>query len=197
MTEIGPDDEIVETTVDPDGGERAKRDGTAAGDAWARTVDEMRLLADQRREEGWEVVAVVAGNTAPTNPSAGPDDRLGLVFVVPGSDADPFTDAFERGAFSEYEVYRNTVHGGVFLVVEYRDPEARLAIMLAGQYLLERASGMVTAAVREGRIETYVQTLDGTVLGSFGHETHGKFVPETHAVVDALGDRSESGPDGE
>lgn len=190
MTEIGPEDDADDATgADADGSGRAERDGNVYGEAWERTVGEMRLLAEQRCEDGWDAVPVVAGNTASTNPESGSDDRFGLVFVVPRSDAESFADAFERGTFSEYEVYRNTVEGAVFLVVEYRDPEERLAILVAGQYLLERASGMVAAAAREGRIHTYVQTLDGTVLGSFRHEDYGKFVPETTTVVDELGER--------
>lgn len=194
MTDIEPEDDPAKPEAERT--KRTERDATATSEAWKRTVEEMRLLAEQRREDGWEVVPIVAGNTAPTSPEDRPDDRLGLVFVVPGSDAEPFTDAFDRGTFPEYEVYRNTVEGGVFLVVEYRDPEESAAILIAGQYRLERADAMVTAADREERMETHVQTLDGTVLGSFRHEEYEKFVPETATVVDELGGRGDS-PAGE
>lgn len=175
MTDIGPDDAPNERAGPPEPGEL----GTAAiKSAWQQTLEDARALEAEREEEGWEVVSLVAGDTAPTTPESGRDDSFGLVFVVPGSDAEAFAEAFERGTFPRYEVYRNTADGHVFLVVEYLDPEEGLTVLVAGAHSLERADGMAKVAQREGEMYTHVRKLDGTVLGSFRHEKYEKFLPD-------------------
>ncbi|WP_254766324.1 DUF7529 family protein [Salinilacihabitans rarus] len=175
MTDIGPDDAPDERTDSRGPGELGS---PAIKTAWQQTLEDMRALEAQREEEGWEVVSLVAGDTAPTTPSTSRDDSFGLVFVVPGSDAEAFAEAFERGTFPRYEVYRNTADRHVFLVVEYLDPEEELAVLVAGAYSLERAEDMAKIAQREEEMYTHVRKLDGTVVGSFRHEKYAKFVPD-------------------
>lgn len=171
MTEIGEDGPVDEV-------EEFETTGSVAKDAWMRTIEDMKALADERRERGWDVVAIPAGDTAPVSRDAGGDDRFGIVHVIADNHADDFSEAFERGTFPRYEAYRNEVSGYVYLVTELLDPETETAILLAGQYRLRRASGMVATAREEGVLYTHVQTLDGTPLGTFRHDEFEPLVPD-------------------
>ncbi|AFZ72652.1 DUF7529 family protein [Natronobacterium gregoryi] len=174
MTDTGSDHE---TRGRPTPGQEA------VTNAWERTLEDMDALAEQREEQGWDVVTIRAGTTTPTAPSNSSDDRFGPSFIVPDDEAEQFEEAFERGGFPLYEVYRETVDDRVFLVVEYRDPDAETVIMVAGQYRLRDAAGMATAAIDEDAIYTRVRTLDGTVCGSFQHDEYEKFVPDVERVA--------------
>ncbi|APW96993.1 hypothetical protein CHINAEXTREME_04050 [Halobiforma lacisalsi AJ5] len=163
----------------------------AIKEAWQRTLEDMDALAAEREQQGWDVVIARAGNTAPTAPAERDDDRFGPSFTIPDNDAEEFAEAFERGDYPLYEVYRETVDDNVFLVVEYRDPDAETVIMIAGQYRLRDAPGMAQAAIDEDVIYTRVRTLDGTVLGSFQHDDYEKFVPDIERVANWHGDGTE------
>ncbi|ELY94683.1 hypothetical protein C482_17965 [Natrialba chahannaoensis JCM 10990] len=165
---------------------------TAIKDAWAQTTDELEVLAEQRRENGWDTVAIPAIQTAAVSRDAGSkhNERFGIVFVVPDNYADSFSEAFERGEFPRFQAYRNEVSGAVFLVVEYLDPDTETAILLAGQYERRHVGGMLSAATDEGVLYTHAKTLNGTLLGSFEHEgdEYEPLVPDT---IEPIGDTSE------
>lgn len=175
MTEIGEDGR-------PDRVEEFENTGSVAKNAWVRTIEDMEALADERREQGWDVVAIPAGDTTAVSRDAGNDDRFGIVHVIADNHAEEFSEAFERGSFPRYEAYRNEVSGFVYLVTELLDPETETAILLAGQYRLRHASGMVEAARDEGVLYTHVQTLDGTALGTFRHDEFGPLVPDAGRI---------------
>lgn len=175
MPEIGDDG-------DADHIERIADKGETLKSAWSQTNEDMQAMAEQRRENGWEAVAIPAVHTAPTSRDAGDDDRFGIVYVIPNNYADDFSEALERGTFPRFEAYRNEIDGFVFLVVELLDPETETAILLAGQYELHNAQGMVTAARDEGALYTHVKVLDGTILGSIRHEAFEPLVPERYRV---------------
>lgn len=147
--------------------------------AWQLTLDDMRDLADEFEEKGWTTVRIQAGQTAPVAPND-TDDRLGFVFVVPGNKAKPFQEALDNGDFPQYDVYRQTVAGRVFLVVAYYDPPTQRAILIAGNYDVSAAQPVRGAANRERKLETYVQKLNGTLLGTFEHGSYEKFFPDTN-----------------
>ena len=154
----------------------------AATEAWERTIEDLRAMGEQRREDGWEVVEVVTVHTSPVGRDHGSDDRFGLVHVVPDNHADAFTDAFERGEFTQFEAYRNEVDGYAFHVIELIDPDAELVVLLAGNYDLHRADGLVQSAVDEGATYTHAKTIDGTHLGSVRHEEYEPLLPDPDAV---------------
>lgn len=155
-----------------------RRRSRAVKEAWVRTNDEMELIADRRREEGWEVVSMPTVHTSPVSRDQGKDDRFGLVHVLPNNHAESFSEAFERGEFPEYQAYRNEVDGYVYLVTELLDPESGTVILVAGQYDLRLAEGMVTTALDEDCLYTHVKTIDGTALGSVRHEVFEGFLPD-------------------
>ncbi|WP_435099021.1 DUF7529 family protein [Halarchaeum sp. P4] len=157
--------------------------------AWEETLADMEALAEERREGGWDVVTLTAGDVRiearATGPEADEDARYGFAFVVPKNDAEAFTEVFEEGAFPAYEVYRAEREGRVFLVVSYLDPDSETCILLAATYLKRDASQLVQTVAETEEMYTHVEKLDRTHLGSFRHEDHTKFFPEIATVADA------------
>lgn len=171
---------------DTDYAERTAANADVHREAWARTIEEMQSRAEELREEGWDVVTVGAEHTAPVGPEAGETDRFGLVHVVPDNEAEAFSDAFDQGTYPEYQVYRQAVDGRLFLLTELRDPDAGTAIVVASNFELLYAAGLVEAAEAEGRMYTHVQTLDRTYLGSFRHDDWEKFFPDAERIKDGI-----------
>lgn len=176
-----PDSEHDDEYVD-----RIANNADVLKNAWQGALEDMEALADEREDEGWETVTMMAGSTGCQHREAGDedDDRFGMVFVVPSNHGDEFAEVFGDKEFPEYEVYRREVDGNVFLVVEYRDPETETAIFVAAQYELRHAPGMVHDAEDAEEFYTYVQKLDGTILGVFKHDSHEKFVPYAERIDD-------------
>lgn len=142
------------------------------------TNEDMEAIAEERREEGWEVVSMPAVHTSPVSRDMGEDpERFGIVHILPDNYADEFAAAYERGSFPEYLAYRNEIENSAFLVTELIDPDSETIILLASRYDLRHAEAMVHSAIDEGELYTHVRTLDGTRLGSFRHEEFGALVP--------------------
>ncbi|MFB6174276.1 MAG: hypothetical protein ABEI39_06500 [Halobacteriales archaeon] len=175
---------MVETGADrPDFAERISRRADVAADAWAATLEDMHAIAEDLEDEGWETLAIQAGDTAPEPPEAGPEGRFGLSYVVPGDDAERFEELFEPGAFPAYEVHRARAAGRLFLVTTLLDPDRKVAILLAGNVELRHAPDCVAAAVEHDEMYTHVQTLDGTHVGSFRHEEYEQFFPDPDRLM--------------
>ena len=153
--------------------------------AWSQTLDDMQALADELREEGWEtVITAPTVDTAPEPPEEGPESRWGLVHVVPDNYADDVGEAVEAAEFPKFDVFRATAEGRVFLVTQLLDPETQTAVLVAGNFERRVARGAVNAAVEHDEFYTHLQTLDGTPIGSFQHESYEKFFPEADRLVD-------------
>ena len=193
--------------AEPDYAEQIAASSDVHKGAWQRTIDDMQAMAGDLREEGWNVVTIGAGHTAPTNPDAGASDRWGFVHVIPDNDAEAFDEAVETGKFPEYRVFRNEMQGRVFMLTELRDSESETAILIAGNFEVRHAPGLVKTALKEDQIYTHVQTLDGTHLGSFRHDDVEKFFPDPHkyagyrvdfeGVLDDEDEESSAGGDSE
>lgn len=170
MTELGNED--------PDYADRIATSADTHRDAWGRTIEDMKALAAEREEEGWNAFYVAAGHTAPTHPEVRDDGRYGFVHVIPGNYADEFTEAFEAGDFPKYQVFQQEVEGRMFMVTEFLDPESETSILIAGSYEMRHAPALVKKAQREGDMYTYVQKLDQTLLGTFKHDEYDRFFPD-------------------
>ncbi|PSP85711.1 hypothetical protein BRC83_02425 [Halobacteriales archaeon QS_1_68_17] len=144
---------------------------------WQLTLADMESMARERAEQGWETLTVAAGDTAPEPPAAGERDRFGFVYVVGDDDGAAFAAWDDDGAFTEYDVYRASAGGDVFLVTELRDPAAERSVFIAGQYTAADARDLLAAARERDAVYTHVQTLDGTVLASFEHDEYPRFFP--------------------
>lgn len=162
---------------DVDHAERLAASADAERDGWIRTLDDMRSMAAELEDEGWDVIAIGAGDTAPEHPEVGRTDRFGLVHVIPDDKADAFVEAFERGTFPNYRVFRNETNGRAFIVTRLLDPDTEQAILLAGTFELRNATSLVKTAMDEGEMYTHVQTIDKTVLGAFRHDDYESFFP--------------------
>lgn len=152
--------------------------GGGDGGAWQRTLGELWRLEEELEADGWQVAAIPAGHVAPVPPEAGESGRFGLVHVVPGEEAESFEAAFDAGTFVAYEVFRRRVGNRLFLVTKLTAPEERVAILLAGSVDTTQMDALVQAAASRGEVQTHVQLLDGTHLGSFQHGDPSLFFPE-------------------
>lgn len=171
MTEIGEDN-------DPKYADRISTHADTHRQAWSRTLTDMKGLAADLEEDGWNAIAIAAGHTAPNPPDAGDTSRWGFVHVIPGNYADEFSEAFEAGEFPQYQVFQKDVDGRVFMVTQFLDPGTETAILIAGSYEMRHAPGLVKTAQREEEMYTHVQKLDKTVLGTFKHDEYERFFPE-------------------
>lgn len=147
-------------------------------EAWEQTNEEMTLLAEERREAGWEAVTIPAVHTSVFSRKAGADDEFGIEYVVPDNYAEDFSDAFEPGEFREYQAYRTTVSQGVFQVLELLAPGSETALLVAGMYKLQDASGLEESARQEGALYSFFRTIDGTRLGTVRHEEFEALLPK-------------------
>ncbi len=144
---------------------------------WEATLADMRSMATELEDEGWETLPIAAGDTAPVSPDAGPDDRFGLVHVVQGDDADELEALLDRATFSSSEAYLAVVDGTEYVVTVVSDPETRVAVFLAGAFEYEQATACFEAAAHEGVIYSHLQRLDGTRVAVFEHDDPGLFEP--------------------
>ncbi|MFH5799422.1 hypothetical protein [Haladaptatus sp. CMAA 1911] len=158
--------------------DRIAANADAEKDAWGMTLEDMNMMADDLESEGWDVVKVPASHTAPEGPEAGDTDRFGLVYVIPDNYANDFREAVEEGTFPQYQVFRKEMESRVFMLTQFLDPDTRTAILIAGTYEMMHAPPLVKTAVREEEMFSHVQTLDGTVHGTFRHDDHTKFFPD-------------------
>lgn len=162
---------------DVDHAERRATSASVHDEAWQQTYEEAQAMTKQRREAGWETAVVPAGHTATVYPDADDAGRLGLVFVIPGNMVAPVEELVATHEPPQFDVYRRTMQGRIFLVVEYFAAD-EAALFVAGHYERRHADGMVSAAREEGTLNTYLQKLDGTPVASFEHEDFTKFVPD-------------------
>lgn len=144
---------------------------------WAATLEELQALADERRTEGWDVLATQSGHTAPEPPDAGDTDQFGLVYVIPGDDADRLADLLADAAFDEFEAYRRTVDGTCFLVTELRDTERRQCVLVAGAYDVADARPLAAHAAEVGHLFSRFQRLNGTPVAEVRHDAYEKLLP--------------------
>lgn len=148
-------------------------------DAWSQTLEDMRSMAAEREEEGYDVITIRAQDTTPQGqPEGESEDQFGLLYVVPGNDADEFVETVDPGDFPEYNVYRGDIDGRVFIVTELLDPDSMTAVFIAGNFWRHEADPLVEAATETGEMHSYLKTLDGTVIGTFHHEGYEQFFPE-------------------
>jgi hypothetical protein len=158
--------------------ERMSQNHHAYKNAWEATIEEMKTMATELEEDGWDAYYVGAGDTAPESPRTEPEGRFGLTYVIPNNYEEGFVEAFHPGGFTEYEVFRNEVAGTVFQVTVLYDEPTNQAILIAGSYDLLHANPLIATAMRQDEMYTHVQLLDRTHLGSFRHEQWEPFFPD-------------------
>lgn len=139
-------------------------------EAWSRVLEEMEELADGRREDGWDVLTIVAAHTDAITKDMRDHDRFGFQHVIPDNHADEFVEFYDDDAFTEYLVYGRDVERYMYLVTELIDPDGERSVMVAGRYDATFAGTVVDNATEEGYINTYLKRIDGTIVCEFEHE---------------------------
>lgn len=139
-------------------------------EAWKGTLDDMEAIAEERREDGWDVLTLTAAHTDTVSKDMGDHDEFGLFHVVPDNHAEEFEEWFDPDEFTEYLAYGTDVEGFMYTVTEFIDSDTERSILLASRYDMVRADGLVESAVEEGVLYSHIKTIDGTTLGKFPHE---------------------------
>ncbi|MFC7071943.1 hypothetical protein ACFQJ7_03515 [Halovenus rubra] len=138
--------------------------------AWQAVLEEMEVLATDRKNDGWETHTVIAAHTDAVSKDMGQHDRFGLHHIVPNNHADVISDIYDESEFSEFLAYGKPIESFVFLVTEFIDPDRQRSIFVACSYDPTRGKGMVENGEEYGCLNTYFKTIDGTILGKFTHE---------------------------
>jgi L-rhamnose mutarotase len=156
----------------------APNDVEEEANVWEQAVGEMRELAAERAADGWETVTVHAGETTPEPPSEGDSDRFGIVYTIPDNVAEEVRSVVENASVDEYTVYRRNLGSTLFLVTEFADSDAEVALFVAGAVNLQFADELFAAATERGEMYSHLQLLDWTQLASFRHDDPSAFIPE-------------------
>ncbi|WP_410766076.1 hypothetical protein [Haloferax sp. DFSO60] len=164
--------------------ERIATDADRRREAWGATLDDMTAMADELEADGWETVRIAAGDSGPFGPSSpkGNGEAFGIAYVIPGDKAQEVTDLFEQASFSEYEIYRAENDGLVYMVTALFAPELQTAILVAGAWEMRHALECAMTAMDEGRMYTFLQKLNGDVVGVVEHDDPEKFFPNVEAI---------------
>lgn len=164
-----------------DRAERIASQSDAIADAWTETLADMRAMAADREDQGYEVVALASGDTTPLSPDAGETDRWGFSHLIPGDEVEPFLDVYEGGEFTDTGVYQQAAGGNVFMVTECIDHDGSAVVLIAGAFHMRDAPPLVRAATNRGKLYSHLRTLDRTYVGTFEHDDVAAFFPDPEA----------------
>ena len=138
--------------------------------AWEQTIEETELLAEERREDGWETTIIMSPHTDTVSRDMNDHDRFGLMHVLPNNYAEDFREAFDEEAFTEFLVYGSAIQGVMYVAIELIDPEGKRSILVPCKYDMTAAKGMTESAVDEGALYSYFKLISGEILGRFRYE---------------------------
>lgn len=163
-------------STDP-GMERLQAQSDVHIEAYKHLLSEQDELAADRENDGWDVLTLTSTHT---NMLSTDDERdwWGFSHIVGGSDAEAFEEFYDSNEFTEYLVYRRQVEGYMYLVTELLDPTNKRTVLIASRYDRQMAKGVINSAKSEDVLYTHVQTIDGTIVGSFEHEEYGPLIDE-------------------
>lgn len=162
---LGPHQQRV---ADPDG---------SLTEAWEQTLEDMEAIAEDRREDGWEVLSVIAIHTDTVSIDMNEHDDFGLMHILPDSQAEDFEEAYDPDEFTEFLVYGSLIEGFLYNVTEFIDPEAEESILVASRIDLKRAQGLYESVLDKGVLYSHMKKVDGTYVGTFEHEEYEPLLP--------------------
>jgi len=157
--------------------------------AWEQTLEETDMLAEERRDDGWETTVVMVPHTDTVSRDMKDHDRFGLMHVVPNNYADAFTDAYDEDAYTEYLVYGDAIGGVMYVAIELIDADGERSILVPCKYDMTMAEGMTKSALDEGALYSYFKTISGEILGRFRYEEFEPLVvpPNKDSVTSVVG----------
>jgi hypothetical protein len=144
---------------------------------WETIVEDMEVTADEYESAGWEVVQIHPGDVQMV--ADGTDGRTGLNLLVPDNEYREIKTLMEScHGFDDYEVYRNTSDGIVYLVVVSEDHDAEVAILYPAYYRSDstEALNVMEHAREENQLRTVLRRLSGDYV-EFSHENPELFAP--------------------
>lgn len=156
--------------------ERLARNHEAMKNTWQQTVADMRAMAEDREQNGYETHTIPAGDTAPVSPDS-PRDYWGLSYLVPGNFTDTLVEFLEVGEFEETGVYQIHDSGSIFMVTEAIDHGSGLVLFVAGSFWMKDAPDLVAAAMNKGSMYSQFRLIDSTHLGGIKHDDPSAFFP--------------------
>lgn len=170
--------------MDPDGmtsfERRRQRFDEGHTIAWEQTLEEVDLIAKERREDGWEATVVMAAHTDTVSKDMNNHDRFGLMHVIPNNYVNKFVQQYDD-SFTEYLAYGTSNNGVMYVVIDLIDPNAERSILVPCSYDMTMAHGMTESAAEEGALYSYFKKIDGEILGEFRHEEFEPLVtPPSH-----------------
>lgn len=145
---------------------------------WVRLLEEMDAMEEQLRQDGWETLSIPAGDAAPVVPETSRLDRHGFAYVIPGDDAERFTELFVPDGFPQSEVYRAVEGSNLFVLTVFRDPPTEAAVLLAGVLDLADIDECREISERTGTMYSHILKVDGSHVGSFEHDDPTPFFPD-------------------
>ena len=138
--------------------------------AWERTLEEAKLIAEDRRADGWESEVVMAAHTDTVSKDMKDHDRFGLIHVIPNNYTDTLRDVYDETEFTEDLVYGSAIQGVMYVAIELIDSDTDRSLVIPCSYDMTQAQGMSQCAAEEGALYSYFKTITGEILGRFRHE---------------------------
>ncbi|MFP8957895.1 hypothetical protein ACLI4Y_14305 [Natrialbaceae archaeon A-CW3] len=150
----------------------------ADADLWEEVMADATALADEYREEGWEVCSVRPGDVSP----AEKDDRFGLSVLLPGSDYEAVESLIDDPdvSFNGAEVYQHTVGTVVYAVAIELDTANEVAIVIPMAYSVADFQTIFEHAFEDGELQLHLRPLTIDQWVTFVHDDPSLFVDESH-----------------
>lgn len=133
-------------------------------ETWERVIEDMEATAAEYDADGWDTIELHPGDVTALPPD---HDRFGLDVLVPGNEFELVNDAFEADddTFEEFEVFRATTSGQVYLTVAVKDPSQRLVVLIPAYYEIRPAQDTLAGVEARDNFPIHVRplSLDGVV----------------------------------
>lgn len=138
------------------------------GGYWGEFQREIESLADQHRDEGWEVLEVHPGDVHPIGPSD--PERWGLDVVVPDDELSAVEKFVSDSAPTQFELFRSDGNGIVFQLVVAKDLDDKRVILIPTYYRESDVMTLRSAAIDQGVIPIRLRPLTQTPVITFSYE---------------------------
>ncbi|MCU4741042.1 DUF7529 family protein [Natronoglomus mannanivorans] len=147
-------------------------------ESWSAFLEEAGAVADEYRDDGWDVIDVQPGDVTPVDV---PDhERFGFSVLVPDSEYDAVESFVEDEsiAFETSEVFYHTAGETVFVLAVELDETAETAVVIPLYYRRPRTRELVTTALENGELPVHVRRLSVDQWVTFAHDEPSLFVPD-------------------
>ncbi|MFP9191016.1 hypothetical protein ACLI4Q_05045 [Natrialbaceae archaeon A-CW1-1] len=150
----------------------------AQGELWEEVLADATALAEEYRENGWEVRTVHPGDVSPTEK----DERFGLSVLLPGSEYEEIESLIDdpNVSFDGAEVYQHTVGTVVYAVVIELDTTTEVAVVIPMAYSVAEFETIFEQAFEDEELQVHLRPLTIDQWVTFVHDDPSLFVDESH-----------------